>query len=123
MMTDETAQVTPADVAQRTNQPDLEARLAAAESASIDAELRALRAETVIRFGLDDEDRDVLLTGTDSTTLEMQAARLAERYNEHRIARSNVAPNEGKTSPIGVDPMVRMVRQAFGRDPDLHWSR
>ncbi len=63
MMTDETAQVTPADVAQRINQPDLEARLAAAEAARIDAELRALRAETAIRFGLDDEDRDVLLTG------------------------------------------------------------
>lgn len=122
MMTDDTTEVTPADVAQRLNQPDLETRLAEAEAARVDAELRALRAETAIRFGLDAEDRDLLLTGTDFATLEMQAARLAERYNERRIATSNVAPNEGKTSPIGVDPKRRLVRQVFGRDPDLHWD-
>ena len=92
---------------------DQVADLAAKYSA---AEARALRSDIAARFGISAEDRDLFLTGTDESTLEAQAKRLADRENE-RKKDGNRAPKEGRTTTTGnADEDMRVaVRGLFGR--------
>ena len=50
-----------------------------AEDAAVKATAEALRLRVAAKHGINDEDADLFLTGTDAETLERQAARLVER--------------------------------------------
>lgn len=80
------------------------------------AEARALRSDIAARHGISAEDRDLFLTGTDESTLEAQAKRLADRDNE-RKKDGNRAPKEGRTTTTGNadEDMRTAVRGLFGR--------
>lgn len=80
------------------------------------AEARALRSDIAARHGISAEDRDLFLTGTDESTLEAQAKRLADRVNEQK-ANGNRAPKEGRTTTTGNgdEDMRTAVRGLFGR--------
>jgi hypothetical protein len=72
-----------------------------------------IRRDLAIRLGISDQDRDLLLTGTDQATLVAQAERLAGVPAAPSLSHGNIAPNEGKTpatySPYG-------DAKAFARD-------
>lgn len=93
---------------------DQVAELAAKHSA---AEARALRSDIAARHGINTEDRDLFLTGSDEATLEAQAKRLAERDAE-RKAKGNVAPKEGGVMNTGSDDSDArdFTAKLFGRD-------
>lgn len=78
-----------------------------------------LRSTVALRHGLDEEERDILLTGTDEATLELQATRLLEMRSERRTL-GNRAPREGLavSRERGPDDEKReFVRGMFGLDP------
>jgi len=89
-----------------------EERLAELEKRYAEAETRALRSDIAAKFGIDAEDRDLFLTGTDEETLTAQAKRLADREAE-RLKRSNHVPAEGGTPTTGSDPMREFTRSLF----------
>lgn len=82
-----------------------------------DGELRLLRNHIAERIGLSPEDRDLLLTGTDVTSLEAQAALLAQRGFGR--APGNVARREGQivaAPTTGNEDMRTFVNDLFGND-------
>jgi hypothetical protein len=93
---------------------DKVADLAAKYSA---AEARALRSDIAARHGINAEDRDLFLTGSDEATLEAQAKRLAER-DADRKSKGNVAPKEGAVKNTGSDDSEArdFTARLFGRD-------
>jgi hypothetical protein len=69
-------------------------RIAALEKELTTSHLAALRARVQAKHGIDDEDADLFLTGSDEATLTRQAERLAGRSDE-RKKQGNHAPREG----------------------------
>ena len=77
-----------------------------------------LRNSIAARIGLSPEDRDLLLTGKDEATLELQAKLLIERWGLGK-AQGNVAPREGQTvspSTAQGDEMRQFVDHLFGSE-------
>lgn len=81
---------------QKTAEQKFGERLAEMEKRAADAESKALRSDIAAKFGINAEDRDLFLTGTDESTLTAQATRLAAREAD-RKKQGNVAPKEGAT--------------------------
>ena len=94
----------------------VEQKLADLEGKYSAAEARALRSDIAAKHGLNAEDRDLFLTGTDESTLTAQAQRLAAREAD-RKKQGNVAPKEGGTTTTGdVNGDMRdFTRKLFGR--------
>lgn len=93
----------------------LEERLASLEGELTTARTTALRSDIAAKHGLSAEDRDLFLTGTDESTLNAQAQRLAEREAD-RKKQGNFAPKEGTTPTGGTDTDEReFVRGLFSR--------
>lgn len=93
----------------------LEERLASLEGELTTAKAAALRSDIAAKHGLSAEDRDLFLTGTDESTLNAQAQRLAEREAD-RKKQGNFAPKEGTTPAGGTDSGEReFVRNLFSR--------
>lgn len=91
-------------------------RIKSLEADAATARTESLRLRVATKHGINDEDADLFLTGSDEETLTKQAARLAERV-EDRKKQGNYAPNEGKTPPAaGDDPTREFLRQATGRE-------
>ncbi|MEV8169317.1 hypothetical protein AB0O70_15445 [Microbacterium paraoxydans] len=92
-------------------------RIAEMEKEVADARLESLRVSVAARFGLSEEDRDVLLTGTDEATLVLQAERLARSTKPM----GNVARREGGTvqkfNNRADREMREFVNDLFGNDP------
>ncbi|MEV8171063.1 hypothetical protein [Microbacterium sp. NPDC077486] len=97
----------------------LSRRIAEMEKEVADTRLESLRVSVAARFGVSDEDRDVLLTATDETTLVMQAERLA------RSARPTGprAPREGSTVQKYNNRADREMREFVNAlfDNDVSW--
>lgn len=93
----------------------VEQKLAELESKHAEAEARALRSDIAARHGINADDRDLFLTGSDEATLEAQAKRLAEREAD-RKKNGNVARREGATTTTGnTDQDARnFVTRLFG---------
>lgn len=93
----------------------LEERLASLEGELTAARTVALRSDIAAKHGLSAEDRDLFLTGTDESTLNAQAERLAERVAD-RKKQGNFAPKEG-TTPKGASNTDErdFVRSLFNR--------
>lgn len=91
-----------------------EERIAELEQRYQQAETRALRSDIAAKYGIDAEDRDLFLTGTDEETLTAQAKRLADRESE-RMKRSNHVPDEGNTPATQPDDMRAFTRDLFSR--------
>lgn len=70
-------------------------------------DLAQTRADIAKRYMLSDEDRDILLSGTDAATLEKQAQRLFQRTPH------NVAHTEGRNPEAKADPMAEFARRLF----------
>lgn len=93
----------------------LEERLASLEGELTAARTIALRSDIAAKHGLSAEDRDLFLTGTDESTLNAQAQRLAEREAD-RKKQGNFAPKEGTTPTGGTNTDERdFVRNLFSR--------
>jgi hypothetical protein len=93
----------------------LEERLASLEGELTTARTTALRSDIAAKHGLSAEDRDLFLTGTDESTLNAQAQRLAERETD-RKKQGNFAPKEGTTPTGGTNTDEReFVRGLFSR--------
>lgn len=93
----------------------LEERLASLEGELTTARTTALRSDIAAKYGLSAEDRDLFLTGTDESTLNAQAQRLAEREAD-RKKQGNFAPKEGTTPTGGTNTDERdFVRNLFSR--------
>lgn len=94
----------------------LEERLASLEGELTTAKATALRSDIAAKHGLSAEDRDLFLTGTDESTLNAQAQRLAEREAD-RKKQGNVAPKEGASYSSGTDSEERaFAADLFGRN-------
>jgi len=94
----------------------LEERLASLEGELTTAKANALRSDIAAKHGLSAEDRDLFLTGTDESTLNAQAQRLAEREAD-RKKQGNVAPKEGASYSSGTDSEERaFAADLFGRN-------
>lgn len=95
----------------------LERQIADLEKQITATRQESLRVSIAARFGISDDDRDVLLTGTDEATLLLQAERLGN------VARAggNVAPREGRHVPSGGNRADREMREyvndLFGNEP------
>lgn len=81
--------------------PAAEQRMNELEQQIRDGELKVMRNNLAARFGLSPEDRDLLLTGSDASTLETQASLLAQRGFGRPPG--NVAPREGRTVEASSD--------------------
>jgi hypothetical protein len=87
----------------------LEERLAGLEKELTTTRAAALRSDIAAKHGINAEDRDLFLTGSDEETLTAQATRLAQREAD-RKRQGNVAPNEGGTKSTGnTDSDARQV--------------
>jgi len=94
----------------------LEERLASLEGELTTAKATALRSDIAAKHGLSAEDRDLFLTGTDESTLNAQAQRLAEREAD-RKKQGNVAPREGASYNSGTDSEERaFASELFSRN-------
>ncbi|WP_405475651.1 hypothetical protein [Paenarthrobacter ilicis] len=94
----------------------LEERLASLEGELTTAKATALRSDIAAKHGLSAEDRDLFLTGTDESTLNAQAQRLAEREAD-RKKQGNVAPKEGASYNSGEGSEEKaFASNLFGRD-------
>jgi len=94
----------------------LEERLASLEGELTTAKATALRSDIAAKHGLSAEDRDLFLTGTDESTLNAQAQRLAEREAD-RKKQGNVAPKEGASYNSGTDSEEKaFASNLFSRD-------
>lgn len=95
----------------------LSRRIAEMEKEVADTRLESLRVSVAARFGVSDEDRDVLLTATDEATLVLQAERLARSTKPM----GNVARREGQTvekyNNRADREMREFVNDLFGNDP------
>lgn len=93
----------------------IEQKLAEIEAKYSQAEARALRSDIAAKHGINAEDRDLFLTGTDEATLTSQAQRLAA-LEADRKKQGNVAPKEGATTkPGGASADLReFARGLFG---------
>ncbi len=73
----------------------------------------ALRFKVASKFGINDEDVDLFLTGTDEETLTKQAERLAQRTSDKK-KQGNHVPREGTTPrEPAEDEMRAFTRQLF----------
>lgn len=94
----------------------LEHQIAQLEHEIATARLESLRVSVAARFGVTDEDRDILLTGTDEPTLLLQA----ERLGRSSRPTGNVARREGNAVQIGDNRADREMREyvndLFGND-------
>lgn len=95
----------------------LSRRIAEMEKEVADTRLESLRVSVAARFGLSDEDREVLLTATDEATLVLQAERLARSVKPVGPR----APREGRTvekyNNRADREMREFVNDLFGNDP------
>ncbi|MFJ4175805.1 hypothetical protein [Microbacterium sp. NPDC089696] len=99
--------------AQAERASELEGRIASLQGEISQAQLESLRISVAARFGISDEDRELLMTGTDEAALIAQAERLALPARPM----GNVARMEGATVQTGPrrDPEVsEFVDQLFG---------
>jgi len=99
----------------------LEQRIADMEARAQAAETQALRASVAAEFGIstkkgpkgEPSDADLFLTGSDESTLQAQAQRLAGRV-EDRKKQGNFAPKEGTTTSSGQgDDLREFTRNLF----------
>ncbi|WP_136056820.1 hypothetical protein [Microbacterium sp. K24] len=94
----------------------LERQIADLEQQIMATRRESLRVSIAARFGISDDDRDVLLTGTDEVTLLMQA----ERLGNSTRALGNVARQEGRHVSSGGSRADREMREyvndLFGND-------
>lgn len=98
---------------------ELEGRIASLQGEISQAQLESLRVSVASRFGVSEEDRDLLMTGTDEETLALQA----ERLGSLRRSMGNVAPNEGRVVQMGDRgdrDMSAFVNQLF--DNNSFWD-
>lgn len=95
----------------------LSRRIAEMEKEVADTRLESLRVSVAARFGLSDEDREVLLTATDEAKLVLQAERLARSVKPAGPR----APREGRTvekyNNRADREMREFVNDLFGNDP------
>ncbi|HJY35566.1 MAG TPA: hypothetical protein VJ260_11965 [Vicinamibacterales bacterium] len=89
-------------------------RIAALEREVETTRREALRRRVQAAHGINDEDADLFLTGTDEETLTAQAQRLAARETE-RKSNNNHSPREGINPPGAADPMREFARGLFSR--------
>ncbi|MEN0023232.1 MAG: hypothetical protein AAGC61_08110 [Microbacterium sp.] len=92
---------------------ELEARISGLQGEISEAKLENLRIAVAARFGVSDEDRELLMTGTDEAALIAQA----ERLGAPARPMGNVARKEGATVQTGPrrDPeLSEFVDQLFG---------
>lgn len=91
-----------------------EQRLTEIQEQIRDGELTVMRNAIAARIGLSTDERDLLLTGTDATSLEMQAVRLVQRGFGRPPG--NVAPREGQSvnAPTGNNDMRAFIDNLFG---------
>ena len=98
---------------------DAEARIAAAEERATAAEINALRTRVAHRHGLSPDDAELLLTGADEQTLELQATAFLNLTTNNWLKQANVAPREGNnpsvTTSEGADDAHDFVRELFDR--------
>ena len=92
-------------------------RIAALEREVETTRREALRRRVQAAHGINDEDADLFLTGTDETTLTAQAQRLAARDTE-RKNNGNHVPREGNNPQTAGDPMREFTRGLFSRATD-----
>lgn len=90
-------------------------RIKQLESEAESARREALRFKVASKFGVNDEDADLFLTGSDEDTLTRQAERLSARSDE-RKKRNNVSPREGNNPQAKDNEERAMVRNLFGSD-------
>jgi hypothetical protein len=89
-------------------------RIAALEREVETTRREALRRRVQAAHGINDEDADLFLTGTDEESLTKQAQRLAARETE-RKNNGNHVPREGNNPQRASDPMREFARQVFER--------
>lgn len=77
-----------------------------------------LRDQIAATHGITDEDRDILMTGTDEATLTAQAERLS---GIPKLSQGNRAPREGYTvnAPDPDESSREYVRAIFGGSDDI----
>lgn len=91
-----------------------EAKLAA-EKAAADALAEALRYKVATRFGINDEDAGLYLTGTDEDTLVRQAERLAELSKATSATPKPDLTQGGKGVPaLNSSELEQSLRRAVG---------
>ena len=96
---DAAAQLAKLEDSQKTETERLAGRLEEAEKAATTARAEALRWKIAAAHGLNDEDAELFLTGTDEETLTKQAERLAARNAEEGKPRTpKPDPNQGRAS-------------------------
>jgi hypothetical protein len=75
-------------------------RAAALEAERDQAKVESLRYKLAAKYGLSDEDAELLLNGPDEETMQQQAARLAARDEEKGQPRTpRPDANQGRSSP------------------------
>lgn len=93
----------------------LEADLAESKTAAAQSATETLRFKVAAKHGIEGDDVELFLTGTDEATLTKQASRLAEQNTANRKSRE-VVGNEGKPPAGGGDDELRQfTAQLFGR--------
>lgn len=100
---------------QKTAEQKFEERLAEMEKRAASAESQALRSDIAAKFGINTEDRDLFLTGTDESTLTAQATRLAAREAD-RKKQGNVAPKEGTSPAATPDDLRDFTKKLFNKE-------
>lgn len=91
-----------------------EAKLAAEQKAA-DALAEALRYKVATRFGINDEDAELYLTGTDEATLVRQAERLAELAKASGATPKPDLTQGGKGAPaLNSSALEESLRRAVG---------
>jgi hypothetical protein len=88
-------------------------RLAKSEAEASSAKAEALRFRIAAKYGINDEDAALFLTGTDEQTVERQAARLAESVTQT----PGHVPAEGRTpaaAALNGDGLEQALRAKLG---------
>lgn len=103
--------------AQKTEAEKVADKLRTLEAERDAATRDALRFKVASKFGIDDADVELFLTGTDEDTLTKQAERLAQRTSEKK-KQGNHVPREGTTPREPQDDEMREFTRNLFRTAD-----